>query len=148
MNDSIHQNEMYLEFPSHSCNEAFARSTAAAFLIPLDPTMEELSDIKTAVSEAVTNSIVHGYPDSVGQIRMHCLIENRTITITVEDQGIGIEDILQARTPMFTTGGEQRSGMGFTIMERFMDSLSVTSAPGKGTAVVMQKTLSTGASEA
>lgn len=136
-------NSFNLRFPSKSNNEAFARATAAAFIAQLDPTLDELNDIKTAVSEAVTNCIVHGYRDSVGVIYMSVqLIEPATVEITVRDQGCGIDDIERARTPMFTTGGVERSGMGFTIMESFMDKLSVRSAPGKGTTVRMQKALS------
>ena len=136
-------NSFNLRFPSKSNNEAFARATAAAFIAQLDPTLDELNDIKTAVSEAVTNCIVHGYRDSVGVIYMSVqLIEPATVEITVRDQGCGIDDVERARTPMFTTGGVERSGMGFTIMESFMDRLSVRSAPGKGTTVRMQKALS------
>ena len=136
-------NSFNLRFPSKSNNEAFARAAAAAFIAQLDPTLDELNDIKTAVSEAVTNCIVHGYRDSVGVIYMSIrLIEPATVEITVRDQGCGIDDIERARTPMFTTGGVERSGMGFTIMESFMDRLSVRSAPGKGTTVRMQKALS------
>ncbi len=136
-------NSFNLRFPSKSNNEAFARAAAAAFIAQLDPTLDELNDIKTAVSEAVTNCIVHGYRDSVGVIYMSVqLVEPATVEIAVRDQGCGIDDIERARTPMFTTGGEERSGMGFTIMESFMDRLSVRSAPGKGTTVRMQKALS------
>lgn len=141
---ALEYNEVHLEFPSISCNESFARTVVAAFLIPVDPTVEEMADIKTAVSEAVTNCIVHGYPDAVGSIKMLCRLEKHSVTITVEDKGVGIEDIGKARTPMFTTGGAQRSGMGFTIMERFMDTLEVESIPGQGTKVVMRKELSFG----
>ncbi len=136
-------NSFNLRFPSKSNNEAFARAAAAAFIAQLDPTLDELNDIKTAVSEAVTNCIVHGYRDSVGVIYMSIrLIEPATVEIAVRDQGCGIDDVERARTPMFTTGGVERSGMGFTIMESFMDRLSVRSAPGKGTTVRMQKALS------
>lgn len=136
-------NSFNLRFPSKSNNEAFARAAAAAFIAQLDPTLDELNDIKTAVSEAVTNCIVHGYRDSVGVIYMSVqLVEPATVEITVRDQGCGIDNIERARTPMFTTGGVERSGMGFTIMESFMDRLSVRSAPGKGTTVRMQKALS------
>ena len=136
-------NSFHLRFPSKSNNEAFARAAAAAFIAQLDPTLDELNDIKTAVSEAVTNCIVHGYRDSVGVISMAVqLVEPATVEIVVRDQGCGIDDIERARAPMFTTGGVERSGMGFTIMESFMDKLSVRSAPGKGTTVRMQKALS------
>lgn len=132
------QNYIKLEFPSRSSNEAFARTAAMAFAAQLDPTMEELEDIKTAVSEAVTNCIVHAYPDELGRIglRMRILPEN-VLEITVRDWGRGIENISQAMTPLYTTGGDERSGMGFTIMDSFMDKLRVRSVPGKGTSVTM-----------
>ena len=136
-------NSFTLRFPSLSNNESFARASAAAFIAQLVPTLDELNDIKTAVSEAVTNCIVHGYRDSVGTVTMTVrLLEPATVEIMVRDQGCGIEDIARARTPLYTTGGAERSGMGFTIMESFMDKLSVRSAPGKGTTVRMQKALS------
>ena len=136
-------NSFTLRFPSRSNNESFARASAAAFIAQLDPTLDELNDIKTAVSEAVTNCIVHGYRDSVGTVTMTVrLLEPTTVEIMVRDQGCGTEDIARARTPHYTTGGAERSGMGFTIMESFMDKLSVRSAPGKGTTVRMQKALS------
>ena len=132
------ENYIKLEFPSKSCNEAYARTAAAAFAAQLDPTLEELGDIKTAVSEAVTNCIVHAYPDSVGRIRMRLRIlpENR-LEIAVQDWGRGIENVDKAMEPLFTTGGEERSGMGFTIMESFMDKLRVRSKPGRGTTVTL-----------
>ena len=133
-------NQMTFEFPSKSVNEALARSVVACFAAQLDPTLEELGDIKTAVSEAVTNCIVHAYPDKIGKITLKCRILNEnTLDITVKDRGCGIADIPQARTPMYTTGGEERSGMGFTIMESFMHTLRVTSKPGKGTTVHMKR---------
>ena len=136
-------NKMTMTFPSRSSNESFARSAAAAFVAQLDPTVDELSDIKTAVSEAVTNSIVHAYRDSVGNIILTVEIgEDNIVEITVKDRGCGIEDIEQACQPMFTTGGQERSGMGFTIMETFMDSMKVRSAPGRGTVVKMKKRIS------
>ena len=136
-------NYIKLEFPSKSCNEAFARTAAAAFAAQLDPTLEELGDIKTAVSEAVTNAIVHGYPDTLGRIAMRFrIIKGNTLEISVRDWGKGIADVQQAMTPLFTTGGEERSGMGFTIMGSFMDKLRVRSSPGKGTTVVMQRFIS------
>lgn len=132
-----------LEFLSRSSNEGFARVAAAGFAAQLDPTLDELGDIKTAVSEAVTNAIVHGYPDQLGKIVMKLkLLENNTLEITVRDWGKGIEDIQQARQPLFTTGGEERSGMGFTIMESFMDRLTVKSTPGRGTTVTMRRRIS------
>ncbi len=139
------QNEMRLEFPSHSCNEAFARAVVGAFSAAMDPTLEELSDIKTAVSEAVTNCIVHGYPDRVGSIVLTCAqLDADTLEITVVDSGVGIPDVKAAREPMFTTGGEDRSGMGFTIMERFMTQLQVDSKPQEGTTVTMLRRLKRG----
>ena len=133
-------NIIRLEFPSKSVNEAFARTAAAAFALQLDPTMEELGDIKTAVSEAVTNAIVHAYPDTIGQIGMKLrILEKNTLEITVRDWGRGIENVDEAMKPLYTTGGEERSGMGFTIMDSFTDKLRVRSRPGRGTTVVMQK---------
>ena len=136
-------NYIKLEFPSRSSNEAFARTAAAAFAAQLDPTLEELGDIKTAVSEAVTNSIVHAYPDSLGRIAMRLrIIKGSTLEISVRDWGKGIADVEQAMTPLFSTGGEERSGMGFTIMGSFMDKLKVRSSPGRGTTVTMQRFIS------
>lgn len=134
------ENEVILKFPSKSKNEGFARSAAAAFAAQLDPTLDELGDIKTAVSEAVTNCIVHGYPDQIGivTLRLRILPQN-VLEITVKDAGRGIADVEQARQPMFTTGGEERSGMGITIMESFMNELRIKSAPNKGTTVRMRK---------
>ncbi|WP_300586387.1 anti-sigma F factor [uncultured Oscillibacter sp.] len=135
-------NEVAMEFPSRSSNESFARAAAASFAAQMDPTLNELEDIKTAVSEAVTNAIVHGYPDSIGKVvvKVRVCPEN-TLEITVRDYGRGIPDVDRARQPMFTTGGAERSGMGFTIMESFMDRLTVRSVMGKGTSVVMRKRL-------
>ena len=134
------ENYVVLEFLSRSSNEGFARIAAAGFAAQLDPTLDELGDIKTAVSEAVTNCIVHAYPDRIGTITLRCrILEGRTLDIVIRDKGRGIPDIEQARTPMFTTGGEERSGMGFTIMEGFMTSLRVTSKVGKGTTVHMKR---------
>jgi len=117
---------------------------AAAFIAQMDPTLDELGDVKTAVSEAVTNAIVHGYKDRIGDITMKVrLLEPDTVEIVIADKGCGIPDIPQAREPLFTTGGAERSGMGFTIMESFMDSLRIRSAPGKGTSVTMRKRLNT-----
>ena len=137
-------NQMTLRFPSRSANESFARAAAAAFIAQLDPTVEQVYDIKTAVSEAVTNAIVHGYRDTLGTITLTVrLYAPATVEIIIADKGCGIENISQAREPMFTTGGAERSGMGFTIMESFMDSLRIRSAPGKGTSVTMRKRLNT-----
>lgn len=136
-------NEIKLVFPSKSANESFARSAVAAFAAQLDPTLDEINDIKTAVSEAVTNCIVHAYPDTVGKIHMRVrLFENNTIEIMVKDTGLGIPDIEKARTPMFTTGDSERSGMGFTIMESFTDSMQVRSKQDSGTTVIMKKRIS------
>ncbi len=136
------ENYIKFEFPSRSVNEGFARAAAAAFAAQLDPTMDELGDIKTAVSEAVTNCIVHAYPDSLGKVTMRLrILGGDTLEISVKDSGRGIEDVARAREPLFTTGGEERSGMGFTIMESFMDKLTVRSKPGKGTTVTMRRTI-------
>ena len=136
------QNEFLLEFPSRSSNEGFARSAAACFAAQMDPTLNELEDIKTAISEAVTNAIVHGYPESIGKVQVKLRVcSGNVLELTVKDYGRGIPDVEKAREPMFTTGGEERSGMGFTIMESFMDKLSVRSVPGRGTTVVMKKKL-------
>lgn len=137
------ENYMILEFPSKSTNEAFARSAVSCFAAQLDPTIEELGDIRTAVSEAVTNCIVHAYPDEIGMITLRCrILKDQILDIVVKDRGIGIRDIEEARRPMFTTGGMDRSGMGFTIMESFMTDLDITSIPGKGTTVHMRRKLS------
>ena len=133
-------NYIKLEFPSCSANESFARAAAAGFAAQLDPTLEELGDIKTAVSEAVTNCIVHAYPDSIGKISMRLrIIDGEKLEVTVRDWGMGIADLEKAMQPMYTTGGEERSGMGFTIMESFMDTLKVRSDRGKGTNVSMKR---------
>lgn len=133
-------NRMVLEFESRSQNESFARTVVAAFAASLDPTIEELADIKTAVSEAVTNSIIHGYADCVGMITMRCGICGNMLTVEIEDQGVGIENIPKAMEPLYTTRPElERSGMGFSFMEAFMDELEVESAVGKGTLVRMKK---------
>lgn len=134
------ENYMILDFPSKSANEAFARSAVACFAAQLDPTMEELGDIRTAVSEAVTNCIVHAYPNDFGLITVRCrILKDNTLDVVIKDRGVGIQDLEQARKPMFTTGGSERSGMGFTIMESFMTSFSVTSESGKGTTVHMRR---------
>ncbi len=136
------ENFMSLQFPSRSNNEAFARSAVACFAAQMDPTMEELGDIRTAVSEAVTNAIVHAYPDQIGNITIRCrILKDNTLDIVIKDKGVGIANLEEARRPMFTTGGMERSGMGFTIMESFMTSFQVTSAPGKGTTVHMRRKL-------
>jgi len=137
------ENQVSLEFPSRSANEGFARAAAACFAAQLDPTLEEVNDIKTAVSEAVTNCIVHAYPDTLGKVSMRLrMFEDNVLEIVVKDWGVGIADVEQARTPLFTTGDESRSGMGFTIMESFMDGVRVRSAPGKGTTVTLRRRIS------
>lgn len=136
-------NEVVMEFPSQSRNESFARSAAACFAAQMDPTLNELEDIKTAVSEAVTNAIVHAYPDSIGKVLLKIRIcPENVLELTVRDHGRGISDVDKARQPMYTTGGQERSGMGFTIMESFMDQVMVRSVVNKGTTVVMKKKLS------
>ena len=135
-------NEVTLECPSRSSNEGFARSAAACFTAQMDPTLNELEDIKTAVSEAVTNAIVHAYPDAIGTVTLKMRVcPGNVLELTVKDRGRGIADVEKARQPMFTTGGAERSGMGFTIMESFMDNLTVRSVPGRGTTVTMKKKL-------
>lgn len=136
------ENYMILDFPSRSTNEAFARSAVACFAAQMDPTLEELGDIRTAVSEAVTNCIVHAYPDELGTITLRCrILKDNVLDIVVKDRGVGIADLEKAKQPMFTTGGAERSGMGITIMESFMTSLTISSEPGKGTTVHMRRKL-------
>ena len=136
------ENYIKLDFPSRSSNEGFARAAAAAFAAQLDPTLEELGDIRTAVSEAVTNCIVHAYPEELGRIHLRLrILPGGVLEILVRDWGKGIADVEQAMRPLYTTGGEERSGMGFTIMESFMDKVTVRSRPGEGTAVVMSRAL-------
>ncbi len=136
------KNEMILEFESKSQNESFARTVVAAFAAQLDPTIEELADIKTAVSEAVTNSIIHGYSNKIGKIKLHCIINKNELLVEIIDEGVGIENIEKAMEPLYTTRPElERSGMGFSFMEAFMDELEVVSIIGRGTTVKMKKTL-------
>ena len=133
-------NEMKLTFPSRSANEGYARAAVAAFVAQLDPTVDELADLRTAISEAVTNCIVHAYPDRIGDITMTVrLYETGRVTVKIRDKGCGIEDVELAMEPLYTTGGEDRSGLGFSVMESFTDRLKVTSKPGKGTCVTMEK---------
>ena len=135
-------NEMAVSFLSCSSNEAFGRAAVAAFAAQLDPTIDELSDIKTAVSEAVTNAIIHGYPDGVHTVIVRCRTEDQTVQVQVIDEGVGIADIHQAMEPLYTSRPKQeRSGMGFMFMEAFMDEVQVESEPGLGTTVTMRKTL-------
>lgn len=134
------QNYMRLQFASQSENESFARVAVAAFVAQLDPTVEQLTELKTAISEAVTNAIIHGYEQTQGEVRVNCIIEGGAVEITVEDDGQGIDDIEQARQPLYTSRPElERSGMGITIMENFVDQLWIDSAPGQGTKVRMRK---------
>lgn len=134
-------NEMSLEFSSKSSNESFARIVAAAFVSQLDPTVEELADVKTAVSEAVTNAIIHGYEKSAGMVKMQCKLFSNAVEITIIDEGKGIEDVALARQPLYTSRPDmERSGMGFTVMESFMDKVDVTSKAGMGTTVTLYKT--------
>lgn len=133
-------NEMRVEFDAKSVNEGFARVTVAAFLTQLNPTLDEIADVKTAVSEAVTNAIIHGYENRDGIVYMTCCLQENTAVITVEDKGVGMEDVKKAMEPFFTTKPElERSGMGFAFMEAFMDSMQVESTPGVGTKVTMTK---------
>ena len=136
-------NEMKLSFPSRSANEAFARTSLSAFAAALDPTIEELADMKTAVSEAVTNAIVHGYREGIGMIYIHAkILEKNRIVIRVRDTGCGIEDVKQAMEPLYTTGpAGERSGLGFAVMEAFMDKVTVRSRVGRGTSVTLEKTI-------
>ena len=134
------ENYIKLEFPARAVNEGFARAAVAAFVSQLDPTLTELGDLKTAVSEAVTNAVVHAYPDSLGVVQLRArILPGGELELVVKDKGVGIADVERARTPLYTTGGEERSGMGFTIMEGFTDQLRVRSAPGRGTTVTMRR---------
>ena len=136
-------NEMKLSFPSRSANEAFARTAVAAFVAQLDPTVDELTDIKTAVSEAVTNCIIHAYRDTIGTIYITVRIfESGNVTVRIRDRGCGMEDVQKAMEPLFTTGGAERAGLGFAVMQSFCNRVSVSSTPGKGTTVTLQKRVS------
>ena len=135
-------NKFTMNILAKSANEGFARACISAFAAQLDPTLEEVNDIKTAVSEAVTNCIVHAYPESLGTITLRCrILKDNILDIVIKDKGVGIADIEQARRPAYTTGGADRSGMGFTIMESFMTNLDIQSSPGKGTTVHMRRKL-------
>lgn len=136
------KDEIKLVMPSHSANEGFARVAVAAFVARLDPTIEELNDIKTAVSEAVTNCIVHAYKEKIGNIYITAIIDGDNVKIRIRDRGCGIPDVEQAMEPLFTTGGEERAGLGFAVMESFTDKLKVRSSIGKGTTVTMSKKIS------
>lgn len=136
-------NSFTMTVGSNSVNESFVRVAVAAFVSALDPTVDEICDIKTAVSEAVTNCIVHAYKDTIGKIYVSCdILENRVISVKIRDRGCGIENIKKAMEPLFTTGGSERAGLGFAVMESFMDSVTVRSKPGKGTTVILKKKLS------
>ena len=138
-------NEMKLEFDSRSANEAFARVTVASFMTQLNPTLEEVSDVKTAVSEAVTNAIIHGYENHVNKVQIYAGIEGRTLHLEISERGVGIPDVKKAMEPLYTTRPElERSGMGFSFMEAFMDEVQVESEPGKGTIVRMKKIIGRG----
>lgn len=144
-NHVLQKNYMKLQFPSRSENESLARVAVAAFVTVLDPTLEQLTELKTAVSEAVTNAIIHGYDDLEGEIRLHCAIDDGAVEVVVEDDGAGITDLDQAREPLYTSRPElERSGMGLTIMENFVDILDIDSAPGQGTRVRMRKVINLG----
>lgn len=135
-------NEMKLEFRGISENEGFARSVVSAFVIKLNPTLEELADIKTAVSEAVTNAVIHGYEEQEGMVRIYGRLEDNTLWLEISDEGVGIPDVEKAMEPLYTSKPElDRSGMGFAFMEAFMDELHVESEPGKGTRIRMKKTI-------
>lgn len=138
----MYDNQMHLQFMSLSQNEAFARSVAGAFITQLNPTLEQLTDVRTAISEAVTNAVIHGYGNGPGMISLDAYIEDGCCTFVVKDNGVGIQDVELARQPFYTTHPElERSGMGFTVMETFMEDVTVESAPGQGTAVTMKKTI-------
>ncbi|HIY29218.1 MAG TPA: anti-sigma F factor [Firmicutes bacterium] len=135
-------NEMSVSFPSVSSNEGFARAVVSAFAAQLDPTLDQLADLKTAVSEAVTNAIVHGYRETIGKVTITArLYETGKVVVKIRDKGVGIEDVEKAMEPLYTTGGEERAGLGFAVMQSFCDKVSVRSQPGKGTTVTLQKNL-------
>ncbi len=139
----LQQNYMKLQFPSRSENESLARVAVAAFAMQLDPTVEQLTELKTAVSEAVTNAIIHGYENGPGEVRLYCAIEDGAVEVVVEDDGVGIADVEAARQPLYTSRPDlERSGMGITIMENFMDEVVIESKPGQGTTVRMRKVIS------
>lgn len=138
----IKRNSFSMTLDSRSVNEGFARSVVSAFATILDPTVEEISDIKTAVSEVVTNCTVHAYPDSIGKIYINCEIDGTTLTVKIRDKGVGIKDVKQAMEPLFTTAGGERAGLGFAVMQNFMDDVKVRSKPEKGTTVIMKKHIS------
>lgn len=135
-------NEMSVSFPSVSSNEGFARAVVSAFAAQMDPTLDQLADLKTAVSEAVTNAIVHGYRETIGKVTITArLYETGKVVVKIRDKGVGIEDVEKAMEPLYTTGGEERAGLGFAVMQSFCDKVSVRSQPGKGTTVTLQKNL-------
>ena len=135
-------NKFTMTLPSRSCNEGFARITVAAFAAQLDPTLDEIADIKTSVSEAVTNCNVHAYPDKIGNVYITCeILNDNVLKVKIRDKGRGIADVEQAMQPLYTTGGEERAGLGFSIMESFMDKLKVRSKEGRGTSVTLEKSI-------
>lgn len=137
------KNQFEIKLPSRSVNEGFARASVAAFAAQCDPTVEVISELKTAVSEAVTNAVVHAYPDGIGLIHIKCrLYDDNSIAVSVRDSGVGIEDIQKAREPLYTSGSEDRAGMGFTVMEALSDKITVRSRPQRGTTVTIFKKLS------
>lgn len=139
----MRRNYLKIEFPAKSENESLARTVCAAFLLELDPTVEEMTEIKTAISEGVTNAIIHAYKNGEGLVRIYCVSEDNEVTYTIEDTGCGIEDIEKAKEPLFSGSGDpERSGMGFSIMEAFTDELRVESSVGKGTRIIMRKRIS------
>ena len=136
------KNHLIAKIDARGINESLSRMIVAGFIMPLDPTIEQMADIKTAVSEAVTNAIIHGYDGKFGEVEIEMEIEDRLLTVKIRDNGVGIEDIEQARTPLYTSKPDcDRSGMGFTVMESFMDNLHILSTPGEGTTVIMEKQL-------
>ena len=136
-------NKMELHFPSYSVNERFARSAVSAFILGLDPLVTEMNDLKTAVSEAVTNAVVHGYRDTIGEVYITSKIsEDNTVTVRIRDKGCGMEDVQKAMEPLYTTGGDERAGLGFAVMQSFCDRVRVLSKPGKGTTVILVKRFS------
>ncbi|MBO4468439.1 MAG: anti-sigma F factor [Clostridia bacterium] len=138
----VKKNSFSMTVDSRSVNEGFVRSVVSTFATVLDPTVEEISDIKTAVSEVITNCIVHAYPDTIGKIYINCDIEGNVLTVRIRDRGVGIPDVKKAMEPLYTTAGDERAGLGFAVMQSFMDCVRVRSKPEKGTTVVMKKYIS------
>ena len=138
----VKKNSFSMTVDSRSVNEGFVRSVVSTFATVLDPTVEEISDIKTAVSEVITNCIVHAYPDTIGKIYINCDIEGNVLTVRIRDKGVGIPDVKKAMEPLYTTAGDERAGLGFAVMQSFMDSVRVRSKPEKGTTIIMKKFIS------